>query len=184
MQDRILAIEIFISLLSEPPKDELLKTLKDENLWQDWVAPNDSPLEKEALEILSSLDERAEDIGADYTSLFISDIPLLKAPMHASYYLSESGEVESSFSDSTKDFYLANDFHSFSIPADSMLNELCFIAFLLKNQKLEILDEFLQKYFFIWFYKWSDDVIANAKSRFYHALGMLMRSFFVGLRLR
>lgn len=63
-------------------------------------------------------------------------------------------------------------------PADSLINELLFISFLIKKQDDIILQKFLKEEFFTWFNMWSFDVINKAKTHFYKALAMLMQDFF------
>ncbi|HBK1841448.1 TPA: hypothetical protein LGC74_001601, partial [Campylobacter jejuni] len=64
-------------------------------------------------------------------------------------------------SDKIKQIFVQNNFFSFfnKEPADSLINELLFISFLIKKQDDIILQKFLKEEFFTWFNMWSFDVI-------------------------
>ncbi|EMY7185278.1 molecular chaperone TorD family protein [Campylobacter jejuni] len=175
-----LAIDIFINFLQNPPNHFLLEKLKKEEFWQNWFLKNNSKLQCTALKLLSSSNEDDKLIASDFTSLFLSDVDYVKAPPFASFYLDENKEIYSDNSDKVKQIFAQNNFFSFfnEEPADSLINELLFISFLIKKQDDITLQKFLKEEFFTWFNMWSFDVINKAKIHFYKALTMLMQDFF------
>ncbi|ECW7686800.1 cytoplasmic chaperone, partial [Campylobacter jejuni] len=175
-----LAIDIFINFLQNPPNHFLLEKLKKEEFWQNWFLKNNSKLQCTALKLLSSSNEDDKLIASDFTSLFLSDVDYVKAPPFASFYLDENKEIYSDNSDKVKQIFAQNNFFSFfnEEPADSLINELLFISFLIKKQDDITLQKFLKEEFFTWFNMWSFDVINKAKTHFYKALTMLMQDFF------
>ncbi|MBZ7953895.1 molecular chaperone TorD family protein [Campylobacter sp. W0018] len=177
---KYLAIDIFITFLKNPPKQDLLEKIQEEQLWQRWFLKNENPLQKEALRLLSYSKEDEKTIGYDFTRLFLSDINFVKAPPYASFYLDKDKEIYSSNSEKIKNIFLKYNFLIFleNEPQDSLINELLFIKELLKNDDKKTLKEFLEKEFFTWFNMWNNDLEKGAKSDFYKGLAMLMRDFF------
>ncbi|ELY7676951.1 molecular chaperone TorD family protein, partial [Campylobacter jejuni] len=100
------------------------------------VFKNNSKLQYTALKLLSSSNEDDKLIASDFTSLFLSDVDYVKAPPFASFYLDENKEIYSDNSDKIKQIFVQNNFFSFfnKEPADSLINELLFISFLIKKQ--------------------------------------------------
>lgn len=68
--------------------------------------------------------------------MFLSDVDYVKAPPFASFYLDENKEIYSDNSDKVKQIFAQNNFFSFfnEEPANSLINELLFISFLIKKQ--------------------------------------------------
>ncbi|ECH3697064.1 cytoplasmic chaperone [Campylobacter coli] len=175
-----LAINIFINFLQNPPDHFLLEKLKKENFWQKWFLKNDSPLQQKALDLLINSNEDDKTIGCDFTNLFLSSIDFVKAPPFASFYLDKSKEIYSCNSDKVKNIFHQNNFLTYlhDEPADSAINELLFIQYLITAKNNETLKEFLNKEFLPWFNIWSLDIINKAETDFYKALAMLMQDFF------
>ena len=175
---QILAINIFISFLQNPPSDFLLKKMKEEGFWREFLQVN-KPLQAKALKILTNLNENENFIASDYTSLFLSDTDFVKAPLYASFYLSKDKEIYSLNSQKVREIFIKHNFLEFfdKEPADSMINELLFIRYLIKSKDFESLARFLKEDF-SWFFEWNLDVLNNAKSEFYKALAMIMKDFF------
>ena len=178
-----LAIDIFITFFKNPPKQDLLNKIQEEQLWQRWFLKNENPLQKQALKLLSYSKEDEKMIGYDFTCLFLSDIDFVKAPPYASFYLDKDKEIYSNNSKKVKNIFLKYNFLTFleNEPQGSLINELLFIEELLKNNNEEILKEFLEEEFFTWFNAWNEDLEKEAKSDFYKGLAMHMRDFFNNL---
>lgn len=180
MNEKVLALNVFITLLKDFDFEKI-KAIYDNNLWQNWFLDAN----ENTLKLLNEYKINYEDLASDYTSLFISDIYYVKAPQSSSFYLDDKRQIYSEYSEEIKKVYFNNNFYNFydELFADSLVNELLFIKYLLENNNEKALKDFLNNHFFKWFYAWAKDMQNGAKCDFYKALALLMQEFFNDFRI-
>ena len=180
MQNLAVASKIFIVLFEKEPTKELFDAIVNDGFFDDFLI-RQSRLKQALSEFKNAKSESYDEVAAEFTSLFISDIGGAKAPPFASYFFSDYAQSKSSLSlDIYKRFYEPYGYAKiYPIAYDALLNELGFVAFTLEKDELNLdkFKEFLSYEFLPFAQIFATLILKHSKSSFYKAVTLLFLDF-------
>jgi TorA maturation chaperone TorD len=190
MEDAAVAFgaQVLAAFLAQAPTQQTWNVLKAEGLLEEWFI-HSSNQESTKLWQEAQDHETLEEIGADFTRLFLCDEEFLKAPPYGGYYLDQSGETYTQESDAVLAFYRQHGF-DFPLlrtePADHLAIELAFLGTLLHNMSVhpafrQSAETFVAYHLAPWVKGWAGHVKMHARSAFYKGLGFRVEEYVEGV---
>lgn len=118
-----------------------------------------------------------EDLQVEHTRLFINGVPHVAAPPYASVYIDKT--MRGQYSDNVLRFYNTSGYNlkaSADLP-DSLIHQLEFLSFIVRDQNHEGEIEFLSQFFLPWFPVFATKVKEEAQHPFYPIIISLIDFF-------
>ena len=165
LSDFITSFKILNNFFSYPEEQTISALLKSETGKSVLGADNMSGLD---------FDSFVTELETDYTALFITGFPHIKAPPYAAYYLDNEDAVFD---------YLINTYHNAKATEfmrvndrpDHLYNELAYIIVSLeKNINLNELFAFVSEHFSSWVVPFAEKIENGAQTQFYINIGHLL----------
>lgn len=118
-----------------------------------------------------------EDLQVEHTRLFINGVPHVAAPFYASIYMEKT--LRGPYSDRILSFYNTSGYNlkpGADLP-DSIIHQLEFLSFIVRDQDREREIEFLSQFFLPWFPVFATRVKEEAQHPFYPIIISLIDFF-------
>ena len=118
-----------------------------------------------------------EDLQVEHTRLFINGVPHVAAPPYASVYIDKT--IRGQYSDNILRFYNTSGYNlkaGADLP-DSLIHQLEFLSFIVRDQNREGEIEFLSQFFLRWFPIFATRVKEEAQHPFYPIIISLIDFF-------
>lgn len=159
------------------PNENLCELIKSEPVW---IYDSQSGDFLTAISLLKQAkNESFDEISSDFTRLFICDEKELNAPLFASFYYSNYGEAICEKTAKMAQIYKNENFYEFfsDLEANNLVNELNFLAFLLKKDKILKAKELFFDEIYPYATHFSNRLKSKANSKFFGAIGYFFSDF-------
>ncbi|MDL0088976.1 TorD/DmsD family molecular chaperone [Campylobacter gastrosuis] len=159
------------------PNENLYELIKSEPVW---IYDSQSSDFLTAISLLKQAkNESFDEISSDFTQLFICGEMELNAPLFGSFYYSNYGEAVCEKTAQMAKIYKDENFYEFfsDLEANNLVNELIFLSFLLKNDKLARAKELFFDEIYTYSEQFSSRLKQRANSKFFVAMGYFFSDF-------